>query len=553
MSPSAALHFNDRKPVGNQIAGIHVAVDGITEAFLRYASQQKFYCVAPDEKMFEAFQAYAERAGRRAADCEFLQETDVARFAEIGCLLKPEPFISSYAWARRQFDQKAYSICGLSHTMSTAKAMETVGNCVVNPMQSWDAIICPSVAIQNAIRALWAGWQEYLDERFGGVSKCPVQTPIIPLGIDCADIARNRAPALRAKQRKLLGIDEDTVVILFLGRLSYYSKVHPLPLFVAAERAAAQTGKKVHLAFYGYFMSQKFGEDFKSMARDMCDRATVSFTMNTEPEFPDGIWAAADIFSSPSDNIQESFGLTPIEAMASGLPVVISDWDGYREAITDGEEGILVPCTSPPPGTGVDQAYRYLTKEDNYGEYLAGASQATAVDLEHMTKSFVTLINNPEKRKQMGEAGIKRAEAVYDWRHVIPAFDALFAELAERRQKDSESIPRGKGKPAHPSYPDPYTMFACFPSEPLALSDRLVSVHQSPAALTRLIKNRMNYFTPELMAPPEQLPMILHTIRTAPDITIANLATVIGNVDHPTLIRTVGWLIKLGCLRRRAV
>ena len=84
-----------------------------------------------------------------------------------------------------------------------------------------------------------------------------------------------------------------------------------------------------------------------------------------------------------------------------------------------------MPSTSPPPGTGVDQAYRYLTKEDNYGEYLAGASQATAVDLEHMTKSFVMLINNPEKRKQMGEAGIKRAEAVYDWRHVIPAFDAL--------------------------------------------------------------------------------------------------------------------------------
>ena len=30
--------------------------------------------------------------------------------------------------------------------------------------------------------------------------------------------------------------------------------------------------------------------------------------------------------------------------------MVISDWDGYREAITDGEEGILVPSTSPPPG-----------------------------------------------------------------------------------------------------------------------------------------------------------------------------------------------------------
>ena len=44
-------------------------------------------------------------------------------------------------------------------------------------------------------------------------------------------------------------------------------------------------------------------------------------------------YAAADIFVSLSDNIQETFGLTPVEAMAAGLPVVASDWDGYRETI----------------------------------------------------------------------------------------------------------------------------------------------------------------------------------------------------------------------------
>ncbi len=42
------------------------------------------------------------------------------------------------------------------------------------------------------------------------------------------------------------------------------------------------------------------------------------------------IWQAADIFTSLSDNIQETFGLTPIEAMAAGLPSVVTDWDGYQ-------------------------------------------------------------------------------------------------------------------------------------------------------------------------------------------------------------------------------
>src|SRR3546814_3034291 len=63
-------------------------------------------------------------------------------------------------------------------------------------------------------------------------------------------------------------------------------------------------------------------------------------------------WAAADVFVSLSDNIQESFGITPVEAMAAGLPCIVSDWDGYRDTVVDGETGILVPTWVPPAGAG---------------------------------------------------------------------------------------------------------------------------------------------------------------------------------------------------------
>src|SRR5207244_1790203 len=45
----------------------------------------------------------------------------------------------------------------------------------------------------------------------------------------------------------------------------------------------------------------------------------------------------------PVDNLQETFGLTPIEAMACGVPQVVSDWDGYRDTVLDGVTGYLVP------------------------------------------------------------------------------------------------------------------------------------------------------------------------------------------------------------------
>ena len=61
-------------------------------------------------------------------------------------------------------------------------------------------------------------------------------------------------------------------------------------------------------------------------------------------------WSAADLFTSLSDNIQETFGLPPVEAMAAGLPVVITDWNGYRDTLEDGVQGIAVPTISAQDG-----------------------------------------------------------------------------------------------------------------------------------------------------------------------------------------------------------
>ncbi len=47
------------------------------------------------------------------------------------------------------------------------------------------------------------------------------------------------------------------------------------------------------------------------------------------------------IFTSPIDNIQETFGLTPVEAMACGVPRLSSDWDGYRDTGLE-KQGFLI-------------------------------------------------------------------------------------------------------------------------------------------------------------------------------------------------------------------
>ena len=43
------------------------------------------------------------------------------------------------------------------------------------------------------------------------------------------------------------------------------------------------------------------------------------------------------------DNTQETFGLAVTESKGAGLPLVVSDWSGYRDLVRDGIDGYLIP------------------------------------------------------------------------------------------------------------------------------------------------------------------------------------------------------------------
>jgi hypothetical protein len=90
----------------------------------------------------------------------------------------------------------------------------------------------------------------------------------------------------------------------------------------------------------------------------------------------------ADIFISLADNIQETFGLTPIEAMAAGLPVVVADWNGYQETVRHEVDGLRIPTLMPPAGCGLDFAASYGDDSLNYSSYIGHVSLMTAVDID---------------------------------------------------------------------------------------------------------------------------------------------------------------------------
>ena len=94
-------------------------------------------------------------------------------------------------------------------------------------------------------------------------------------------------------------------------------------MFRAAEEAAKATGGKVHFALVGWFPNP---EDHRSMyeeaAAAYAPSVAVHYLNGNDAALVGAMWAAGDIFLSLVDNIQETFGITPLEAMAAGMPVV---------------------------------------------------------------------------------------------------------------------------------------------------------------------------------------------------------------------------------------
>ena len=154
------------------------------------------------------------------------------------------------------------------------------------------------------------------------------------------------------------------------------------------------------------------------------------------PENRLGVWGCADIFTSLSDNIQETFGLVVIEAMSCGLPVVASNWDGYRDLVDDGETGLLVPTTMVE-GATAGLTSRLLAGEFGYDHFLAASSQAVAVDPRAAASAYARLIGDEGLRRAMGEAGRRRALARYAWPHVIGAYEGVSAVPGGREARPS--------------------------------------------------------------------------------------------------------------------
>jgi D-inositol-3-phosphate glycosyltransferase len=163
-------------------------------------------------------------------------------------------------------------------------------------------------------------------------------------------------------------------------------------------------------------------------------RSNVTILTDVSTDIPPMLYAAADIFVSIADNIQEMFGLTPIEAMASGLPVVVSDWDGYRETVIDGETGFTVPTIWGACDTDLCDLSPLRPMFDDH----AVLAQSVAIDRGTLFRCLRMLTEDLSLRQRMGATARSRAEVEYSWGNILNRYERLWLELWE----DSQRLPK---------------------------------------------------------------------------------------------------------------
>ena len=552
MSQNAAIFYapDGYRTSGSKLMGRQAAGEGFLKSFVQTANTDTLACYSALEQEYKYFEKQVNDwlGPNHNKQMKWVPQASHRALGEVGCLYYPAPGIGELSWPRRYFDQRAYSLCGVTHTTASSAVMDSLGALLTSPVQPWDALICTSYSVKKMVEDMIDDYAEFLAQRTGSKPELPIQLPIIPLGVDVDQFNQN-IDQHRAKLRQDIGAKDDDIVVLFMGRLSYHAKAHPLPMYLALEEVCKRTGKTIHLVQAGWFANEGIKKGFQDGANTYAPSVKHHFLDGREPEIREGIWHASDVFCSLSDNIQETFGLVPIEAMAAGLPVVVSDWDGYRETVRHGVDGFLVPTVLPPAGEGQRLARAHAEETISYDRYIGYSSQVVGVDVPACADAFEKLVNDAELRKKMGDAGRKRAQDVFSWANVVRQYQDLWGQLAELRQNATELTPLHQKASVWPLRNDPFAVFEHYPTT-VVTEEVEISLAQNVSNddVVRMRRQKFHDFAYTMFLDESELLRLTDFLRSSGKTTVKSAKDLFQGFKQQRAHMTLCWLHKCGFL-----
>ena len=369
---------------------------------------------------------------------------------------------------RTQILPKA-SYVQLVHSMHYERTLWDFGcNLYWELVEPYDAIVCTSKTSVSTLRRMIEYWQERGHALRGRKIAFPAKIAEIPLGVELPAVWPDRQ---RARAR--LGWNLNDVIVLVVGRLTAFDKMDHGSILALVSRLGTKVGKRLQFVFAGED-AQQSARNLRQVAEKIGVADRLRIYANFEFHLREDLYAASDIFYSPADHLQETFGLTILEAMAHGLPVVASDWGGYRDLVQHGHTGFLI---STFWGSRLDDFATMASIDSMTSTY--EVSRRTVVNVGEAEQVLVDLAENEQLRRSMGQAGRKRVEARFIWPSIVARYRSLWEELAEIRANTQIR----KKKLPHPRGHDYRHIFAHYPTRQVSGRDRVCTRVAVPDAL----------------------------------------------------------------------
>ncbi len=545
---------NFERKMGRQQAG-----HGILAALIRSTKSSHFPFVAARQEDLAGLRKQVQKL-KPDLSLHLWPLDKLDRLSGVDALFVADPVLACWAEAR-QWHQKgaaAWSLIGLTHTLSSLGALEALRSLPASPLRAWDALICTSRCAREAVQVGLAHQAELLASRFGGQARAweGPQLPVIPLG---CDVDRFQALAAgREQARVALGLQPDQVLLLFVGRLDLHAKAHPGVMLQALSRVAKQLSRenpekpRPCLLVLGTTSGQATAAAWREAVGHFTRWFDLRLLDGQDDALSDQAWSAADLFISLADSLQETFGLTPVEAMARGLPVVCTDWNGYRDTVVDGLTGLLIPTSQPGP----DAPHRFAELalgRLRYDDFMADLMQQVVVDEDALAVALERLLKDASMRQRMGEAGRQRARQLYDWNHVVAEIRSLAVDLTEKRMAASVQ------NDAQGSFPSPWQQFASWPSRHHSLAGNICLDPERLQQRLVLMEQLQIYARFSIAAdPPLRLSalrsLVAHLLTLAATkrqpfvVSIDALQVALPDQTSAALQQALAWLAKIGAL-----
>jgi len=279
----------------------------------------------------------------------------IARWQKIPYTVRTMGQLSPWALAQSQRKKQIYSLLIERHNLQCAAAIH-----------------CTSAGEAEDVR------------NFG------ITTPTVtlPLGVNQPE----EFPNAKQEIREIYQISPEVPIVLFLSRL-HYKKRPDLLIRSLSKLALNQT--KFHLILAGTGESE-YLQELQNLVLDSGLTKQTTFAGFVTGKDKDLLLQGSNLFVLPS--FSENFGIAVAEALAHGLPVIITPDIQIAPEISVANAGLIVP-----------------------GEEAA------------MANAIAQLLDNPEQRYQLSENGKKLVKQRYSWNIIASQLTEVYRTIIEQQ------------------------------------------------------------------------------------------------------------------------